>query len=309
MVVTGGAGFLGRHLVACLAARGAAEIVVPRSGSCDLRDERAVERLYAAARPDVLFHLAAVVGGIGANLAQPARFFHDNALMGIHLVEHARRAGLAKLVCLGTVCSYPRLAPAPFREESLWDGYPEESNAPYGIAKKALLVMLQAYRQQHGLNGIFLLPVNLYGPGDKFDPQASHVIPALIRKCLEAREQGREEITCWGSGRATREFLHVADAAEGIALAAEGYDKPAPVNVGSGREIAIRDLVALVARLCGFGGRIAWDATKPDGQPRRLLDTSRAEREFGFKARVPLEEGLLQTIEWYRAERAAGRFH
>jgi GDP-L-fucose synthase len=303
VVVTGGAGFLGSVVVQKLRERGCREIVVPRRAEFDLTTEEAVERLYREARPDLVIHLAASVGGIGANRANPGRFFYENALMGIHLIEGARRWGVGKFVCAGTICGYPKLAPIPFREEDFWNGYPEETNAPYGIAKKALLTMLQAYRAQYGLHGVYLLPVNLYGPGDNFDPERSHVIPALIRKCVEAVDAGREEIPAWGTGRATREFLHVEDAAEAFVLAAERYDKPEPVNIGAGFEISIKELTETIARLSGFQGRIVWDPSKPDGQPRRKLDTSRAEREFGFRAQVDFETGLRKTIEWYRAHR------
>ena len=254
---------------------------------------------FAEHRPEVLIHLAAVVGGIGANRANPGRFFYENAIMGIQLIEAARRYGVEKTVVLGTICAYPKFTPVPFREEDLWNGYPEETNAPYGMAKKALLVQCQAYREQYGMNAIFLLPVNLYGPRDNFDLESSHVIPALIRKCVEAVEEGREEIVLWGDGSPTREFLYVEDAAEGIVLATERYDKPDPVNLGSGMEISIRDLASKIAEMTGFRGRIVWDTTQPNGQPRRCLDVSRAEREFGFHARTGLEEGLRATIEWY----------
>jgi len=304
--VTGGAGFLGSHLVRALEARGCRRIFVPRRRDYDLTQMEAIERLFRDARPQVLFHLAAVVGGIGANRANPGRFFYENAIMGIQLIEAARRFGVEKLVVTGTICSYPKFTPAPFREESLWNGYPEETNAPYGIAKKALLVQCQAYRQQYGLNAVFLMPVNLYGPGDNFDLETSHVIPALIRKCLEAEQRGEDHVTLWGDGSPTREFLYVEDAAEALMLAAERYDGAEPVNVGSGEEISIRELAELIARLCEFRGRIIWDPSKPNGQPRRRLDTTRAERYFGFRARVPLEEGLRRTIAWYRRQLGAG---
>jgi GDP-L-fucose synthase len=260
--------------------------------------------LLADARPDLIIHLAAVVGGIGANRDNPGRFFYDNLVMGAQLMEGARRAGVAKFVAIGTVCSYPKFAPIPFREEDLWNGYPEETNAPYGLAKKMLLVQSQAYREQYGFNSIFLLPVNLYGPRDNFDPRSSHVIPALIRKCVEAAETGAPEIVVWGTGGATREFLYVADAAEAIVLAAERYDEGEPVNLGTGSEISIKDLVLLIAGQTGFTGRIAWDASKPDGQPRRMLDTDRAAKYFGFVAKTSFEEGLRRTIDWYRGARA-----
>ncbi len=308
VVVTGGAGFLGSFVVERLAARGAREIIVPRSSACDLTDERAVAGLYADARPDMVIHLAATVGGIGANRENPGRFFHENAIMGIHLIEHARRARLPKFVCMGTICAYPKFTPVPFREENLWNGYPEETNAPYGIAKKALLVMLQAYRQQYGLNGIYLLPVNLYGPRDNFDPASSHVIPALIRKFAHAARAGLPSVEVWGTGNATREFLYVEDAAEGVVLAAGRYDGAEPVNLGAGFEISIRDLAALVADLTGFRGEIAWDPTKPDGQPRRMLDVSRARELFGFEARTPFRDGLRRTVEWWLGqENRSGR--
>jgi nucleoside-diphosphate-sugar epimerase len=306
VVVTGGAGFLGSWVVDQLAAMEPEEITVPRSADFDLREAAAIEQLYAESRPDVVIHLAARVGGIGANRQNPGRFFYDNAVMGIQLIEYARRFGVDKFVTAGTVCAYPKHTPVPFREESLWDGYPEETNAPYGLAKKMLLVQSQAYRQQYGMNCIFLLPVNLYGPRDDFDLETSHVIPALIRKCIEAREAGADSITCWGSGKPTREFLYVEDAARGILMAAARYDKSEPVNLGSGAEMAIRDLVELIAELAGFEGRILWDPSKPDGQPRRMLDTSRAKQEFGFEARVPFREGLRRTVDWFESVRPTG---
>jgi GDP-L-fucose synthase len=299
--ITGGAGFLGSHLVEALGRRGCREIVVPRRREYDLTTAEAVERLFGDARPQVLFHLAAVVGGIGANRAQPGRFFYENAIMGIQLIEAARRHGVEKVLVAGTICSYPKFAPVPFREESLWEGYPEETNAPYGIAKKALLVQCQAYREQYGLNAVFLMPVNLYGPRDNFDLESSHVIPALIRKCLEAQERGEKTLVAWGDGSPTREFLYVEDCVEGLVLAAERYDGAEPVNLGTGEEIAIRDLAALVAELTGFTGEILWDASRPNGQPRRRLDTARAKKLFGFTARMPLREGIAQTIAWYRS--------
>ncbi|MCY3022892.1 MAG: GDP-L-fucose synthase [Planctomycetota bacterium] len=300
VVVTGGAGFLGSVVCERLRVLGVRELIVPRRKDFDLTDVAAAQRLYAEGRPDVVMHLAGEVGGIGANQANPGRYFYASMAMGLHLIEEGRKFGLRKFVQAGTICAYPKHAPVPFKEESLWDGYPEETNAPYGIAKKALLVMLQAYRQQYGFNGIYLLPVNLYGPRDNFDPQTSHVIPALIRKCVAARRRGDEKITCWGTGAASREFLYVADCAEGLILATEKYDGPEPVNLGTGREIAIRDLAALIVRLTGYTGRIEWDTSKPDGQPRRRLDVERARKLFGFQARVSLEEGLKETIAWYR---------
>lgn len=303
VMVTGGAGFLGSHVVAELRRRGATRIFVPRSAEYDLRREADIRRALQRAEPDIVIHLAAVVGGIGANRREPGRFFYDNAIMGIQLMEQARLAGVAKFVSVGTVCAYPKLTPVPFREEDLWNGYPEETNAPYGLAKKMLLVQGQAYRQQYGFNAIYLLPVNLYGPGDNFDPERSHVIPALIRKFLEAKERGAREVVAWGTGSASREFLYVEDAAEGIALAAERYDGAEPVNLGSGREITIRELAGIIAKLVGFSGEIRWDTSQPDGQPRRRLDTSRAKALFGFEARTPFEEGLRRTIAWYRGVR------
>lgn len=298
--VTGGAGFLGSFIVAQLRARGAAEVFAPRRRAYDLRELNQVRRALAELKPDVIIHAAARVGGIGANREHPADFFYDNLMMGAQLMHEAYRAGIAKFVALGTVCAYPKHTPVPFHEDDLWDGYPEETNAPYGLAKKMLLVQSQAYRQQYGFNSIFLLPVNLYGPGDNFDPASSHVIPALIRKCLEAQARGDDSIEVWGDGSPTREFLYAADAAEGIVLAAERYNDSAPVNLGSAFEISIKDLVETIARLTGFEGRVLWDTTQPNGQPRRKLDTSRAEREFGFVSHTRFEDGLRATIEWYR---------
>jgi len=303
VIVTGGAGFLGRHVVGKLRQRGVREVFVPRSREYDLREKEAILRLYQEHPADMVIHLAAVVGGIGANRRNPGRFFYDNAIMGIQLLEYARQCGIPKFVIIGTICAYPKFTPVPFREEHLWDGYPEETNAPYGLAKKMLLVQSQAYREQYGYNSIYLLPVNLYGPHDNFDLESSHVIPAIIRKCLEAKAKGEEEIVCWGDGSPTREFLYVEDAAEGILLAAERYDKGEPVNLGAGFEIKIKDLVELIARLTGFSGRIVWDTSQPNGQPRRCLDTSRAEKEFGFRAQTSLEEGLRKTIDWYVSQR------
>jgi GDP-L-fucose synthase len=299
VVVTGGAGFLGSHIVTKLRARGCLQVFAPRKAEYDLCDGAAIRRLFAETRPTLVIHLAAIVGGIGANRAHPGQFFYENAIMGVQLIEIARQFQLPKLVVAGTICAYPKFTPVPFREDDLWHGYPEETNAPYGLAKKMSLVQLQAYRQEYGLNGIFLLPVNLYGPGDNFDPSSSHVIPALIKKCVDAREAGAPFIECWGTGQATREFLYVDDAAEGFVLAAEWYNKPEPVNLGAGREISIKALVELIAKYTNFRGEIRWDSTKPDGQPRRCLDTTRAEREFGFRAATPFEDGLRQTIAWY----------
>lgn len=299
IVVTGGSGFLGGYVVTNLKTRGYTNIFVPRRAEFDLREETEVKRLYKFHRPDIVIHLAAVVGGIGANQAEPGRFFYENLHMGTMLMEHARRTDVKKFVGIGTICEYPKLTPVPFLETNLWSGYPEETNAPYGLAKKMLLVQGQAYRQQYGFNAIHLLPVNLYGPSDNFDPTSSHVIPALIRKCVEAVKKGEKTITCWGDGSATREFLYVADAAEAIVLATEQYDKPAPINIGVGLEISIRELTILIAKMCGFRGEIIWDTTKPNGQPRRCLDVSRAKTEFHFEATTDFQGGLKQTIDWY----------
>jgi len=299
VLVTGGGGFLGQHVVAKLNAAGCGKVVASSKSEYDLREREQIVRLLKNAKPDLVIHLAASVGGIGANQSHPAEFFYDNAIMGIELIEQARRLNVGKVVCLGTICAYPKFAPLPFREEDLWNGYPEETNAPYGLAKKMLLVQSQAYRQEYGFNCIYLLPVNLYGPKDNFDPQTSHVIPALIRKMLEAKARGERTVPCWGTGTVSREFLYVEDAAEAILLAAERYDKPEPVNVGSGHEISIRELAALLCKLTGFEGELVWDRTQPDGQPRRRLDVTRAEREFGFLAKTSLADGLRQTIEWY----------
>jgi len=303
VAVTGGAGFLGSYVVEKLRQRGAGDVFVPRRRDYDLVNIEGVRRMYDDARPDLVIHLAAVVGGIGANRLNPGKYFYDNLMMGVQLMEEARLRGVRKFLATGTICSYPKFTPVPFKEEDLWNGYPEETNAPYGLAKKMMLVQSQAYRQQYGFNSIFLLPVNLYGPRDNFDPESSHVIPALIRKCVEAIDAGADHITCWGTGSATREFLHAEDCAEGLVLAAERYDKSDPVNLGAGFEISIKDLTEKIVALTGFTGRIEWDPSKPDGQPRRSLDTSRAEREFGFRARIGFEEGLRQTIDWYRAAR------
>ena len=307
VLVTGGAGFLGSFVVEKLQARGCKDIFVPRSKEYNLVEMEAVKRVYRDAKPDIVIHLAARVGGIGANQANPGTFFYDNLIMGVQMMEEGRKAGLEKFVALGTICAYPKFAPVPFKEEDLWNGYPEETNAPYGLAKKMLLVQAQAYRQQYGFNAIYLLPVNLYGPRDNFDLESSHVIPALIRKCLEARERGDDRIIAWGDGSATREFLYVEDAAEAILLAAERYNKGEPVNLGSSFEISIKELLETIVKLTGFKGKIVWDTTKPNGQPRRRLDVSRAEREFGFRASVPFEEGLKKTIEWYISTQSSKR--
>ena len=305
IAVTGGGGFLGRRVVARLEEIGCRDIFIVRRKDYDLVCPEGVERLYSDARPQVVIHLAAVVGGIGANREHPGQFFYENIMMGVQLIEAARRHGVEKFVQIGTICAFPKFTPVPFKEDELWNGYPEETNAPYGIAKKALLVQLQAYREQYGMNGIYLLPVNLYGPGDNFDPAVSHVIPALIKKCVDATGRGDNVVEVWGTGQPTREFLYVDDAAEGIVLATQLYDGAEPVNLGSGREISIKDLAHLIARETGFNGDIVWDATKPDGQPRRALDTSRAAEAFGFRARTDFVTGLRQTIAWYRANRAA----
>jgi GDP-L-fucose synthase len=300
ILLTGGAGFLGDNVRRRLEAAGAADVFVPRRAQYDLTDAAAVAGAYEEAQPDTVIHLAAEVGGIGANRDNPGRYFYANMAMGLHLIEEARRRGTEKIVQVGTVCSYPKHTPVPFSEDELWNGYPEETNAPYGIAKKALLVMLQAYREQYGLNGVYLMPVNLYGPGDNFDLHSSHVIPALIRKCEEARVAGRDEVVCWGTGSASREFLYVEDCADAIVAAAQRYDGPEPINVGAASEITIRELTELIARLTGFEGELTWDPTKPDGQPRRCLDTSRATELLGFTASTSLEDGLRETIAWYR---------
>lgn len=301
VVVTGGAGFLGSFVVEKLRRRGCLDVFVPRSKEYDLRDRDAIIRLYENTRPHIVIHLAAVVGGIGANRLNPARFFYDNAIMGIQLIEYARQFAVEKFVAVGTVCAYPKFAPVPFREQELWNGYPEETNAPYGLAKKMMLVQAQAYRAQYGLNTIYLLPVNLYGPKDNFDTETSHVIPALIRKCVEAKESGRREVVLWGDGSPTREFLYVEDAAEGLLLAAERYDGDQPVNLGTGEEITIRDLAQVIAAEVGFAGEFLWDKTKPNGQPRRCLDVSQAKKLFGFEAAHRLREGIPKTVAWFQA--------
>ena len=299
VVVTGGGGFLGRVVVEALRRKGCKHITVPRSAQFDLRKTAAIRKLLTQARPDMIIHLAAVVGGIGANRENPGKFFYDNLMMGVELMEQARQMKVAKVVGIGTICAYPKFCPVPFKEDNIWNGYPEETNAPYGLAKKMLLVQSQAYRQQYGFNSIYLLPVNLYGPADNFSEKSSHVIPALIRKCVEAKERGDKFITVWGTGRATRELLYVDDAARGIILAAEKYNSSEPVNLGAGFEISIKKLAELIVKLTKFKGKIIWDASKPDGQPRRCLDTTRARKQFGFEARVSFEAGLKKTIAWY----------
>jgi len=301
--VTGGDGFLGSYVLEKLAERGATQVFVPKIEEYNIVEPEAVKRLLADANPDLILHLAANVGGIGANQARPAEFFYDNLMMGVQLMHEAWKAGVSKFVAIGTVCAYPKFTPVPFREETLWDGYPEETNAPYGLAKKMLLVQSQSYRQQYNFNSLFLIPVNLFGPRDNFNLETSHVIPALIRKCFEAQERGDDEIIVWGDGSPTREFLYAADAAEGILLAAEGYNSSDPVNLGSGEEISIKDLATKIVEFTGFEGRLVWDTSRPNGQPRRGLDTSRAKERFGFQAQVKLEEGLKRTVEWYRKAR------
>ncbi|MDD3296700.1 MAG: GDP-L-fucose synthase [Candidatus Omnitrophica bacterium] len=300
VLVTGGAGFLGSYVIKSLKVRDCKDIFVPKIEKYDLVKMNAVKRVYQDTKPDIVIHLAAVVGGIGANKENPGKFFYDNIMMGIQLMHEAMEFGVKKFVALGTICSYPKFTPVPFKEENIWDGYPEETNAPYGLAKKMLLVQAQSYRQQYGFNSIFLLPVNLYGPGDNFNPQSSHAIPAIIKKCCDAVREKKKEIILWGSGKATREFLYAEDAAEGIILAAEKYNKPEPVNLGANFEISIKDLAGLIAELTGFKGKIIWDTSKPDGQPRRRVDASRAYQEFGFKAKTSFKEGLQKTVKWYQ---------
>jgi GDP-L-fucose synthase len=301
IIVTGGHGFLGWHLIERLRALGVGPIVAPRSSECDLVEAPAVQRLFAEFRPDMVFHLAARVGGIGANQKNPGAYFHDNMMMGVNVLEQGRKAGVPKILMVGTICAYPKFAPIPFREADLWNGYPEETNAPYGVAKKALMVMADGYRRQYGLNAICLLPVNLYGPRDNFDLEMSHVIPAMIRKFLEAKQRGDGEVVLWGDGSPTREFLYVDDCAEALLLAAQRYDSSDPVNVGAGFEISIRDLAELVAKLVGYQGALRWDTSRPNGQPRRMLDTTLAAERFGFRASTSLEQGLRRTIDWYLA--------
>ena len=305
VIVTGGAGFLGRSVVNLLERRGCRKMFIPRSQECDLRKSQAIKQMLEAVKPNIIIHLAAVVGGIGANRENPGKFFYDNLIMGIELMEQARLLGIEKITLVGTICAYPKFTKVPFKEKDLWSGYPEETNAPYGLAKKMLLVQSDAYRRQYGFNSIYLLPVNLYGPGDNFSPDSSHVIPALIKKCLEAKWNGDREIVVWGTGRATREFLYVEDAARAIVLASEKYNKSDPVNIGAGFEISIKSLVDLIVKMTGFKGKIVWDKSKPDGQPRRRLDIQRAKKEFGFTAKVKLEAGLKKTIQWYERQKRA----
>lgn len=300
IVVTGGAGFLGKYVVGGLKRRGCKNILVPLIEEYDLVQIADIKRMYDTMKPDIVIHLAAVVGGIGANREHPGKFFYENLMMGVQLIEQGRQRGIEKFVAIGTVCAYPKLTGVPFKEEDLWIGYPEETNAPYGLAKKMLLVQSQAYRQEYGFNSIFLLPVNLYGPGDNFNPESSHVIPALIKKCVDAINAGDDYIECWGSGNVSREFIYAADAAEGILLAAEFYNSSEPVNIGAGFEITIKELVKKIVKLTGFKGEIRWDSSKPDGQPRRCLDVSKAKKLFGFEAKTDFDTGLKQTIEWYK---------
>jgi GDP-L-fucose synthase len=304
VVVTGGAGFLGSFVTEKLYQRGATEVFVPKIEDFDFVQLKDIHRMLDEAQPDLIIHLAALAGGIGANRARPAEFYYVNMIMGVQMIHEAWKYGVQKFLALGTICAYPKFTPVPFKEENLWDGYPEETNAPYGLAKKMLLVQAQAYREQYGFNAIYLLPVNLYGPRDNFNLETSHVIPALIRKCLEAQDRGEKQVVLWGDGSPTREFLYVEDAAEGILLAAEHYNGSEPVNLGSGMEIRIKDLAQMISRLTGFEGELVWDTTKPNGQPRRVIDTNRAEQYFGFRAQTPFEEGLRRTIEWYREHRS-----
>ena len=301
VLVTGGAGFLGSYIVSNLKSKGCENIFIPKIEDYDLTETDDIRRVYYDSKPDMVIHLAAKVGGIGANKSKPGEFFYDNLIMGVQLIEEARIRNIEKFISLGTICCYPKFTPVPFKEENLWDGYPEETNAPYGLAKKMLLVQSQSYRIQYGFNGIFLMPVNLYGPGDNFDPKLSHVIPAIIKKCTDAIKEGRKEIVLWGSGKPTREFIYVEDAAEAILLAAETYNKPEPVNIGSGFEISIEQLAELIKRLTSYKGRIIWDKTMPDGQPRRRLDVLKAKQEFGFTAKTDFKEGLKKTIYWYNS--------
>jgi len=300
ILITGGTGFLGSFVVEKLKKKEYRNVFIPRSKDYNLINMEAVKRLYKDSNPDIVIHLAAKVGGIGANRENPGKFFYDNLMMGVQMIEQGRRFGIEKFVALGTICCYPKFTPVPFKEKDLWNGYPEETNAPYGLAKKMLLVQSQAYRQQYGFNSIFLMPVNLYGPGDNFDPKSSHVIPALIKKCFDAKRKGKESVVIWGTGKATREFLYIKDCAEAIILATKKYNKSDPVNIGAGFEISIKDLVSLIVKLTGFKGKVVWDTSKPDGQPRRKLDVSKAREEFGFVAKTDFQEGLRKTIEWYR---------
>jgi GDP-L-fucose synthase len=308
IVVTGGAGFLGSYVLEGLHKRGCKNVLIPKIEDYNFGNSPDVLRMYDDMKPDIVIHLAAVVGGIGANRQHPGKFFYENLMMGVQLIDQARLRNIQKFVAIGTVCSYPKFTPVPFKEDDLWNGYPEETNAPYGLAKKMLLVQSQSYRAEYGLNSIFLIPVNLYGPRDNFNPDSSHVIPALIKKCFDAIDAGDDHIVCWGTGKASREFIYAGDAAEGILLAAEHYDGPEPVNIGAGFEITIKDLVEKIAKLTGFKGEIRWDSSKPDGQPRRCLDVSRAKKLFGFEAKMTFDEGLKRTIDWYRSQRADSAF-
>jgi GDP-L-fucose synthase len=307
ILITGASGFLGGYLIDELKKQGCSRLIYPTSEEYDLRKVEDIQRLLGDFSPEIIIHLAAVVGGIGANRENPGKFFYDNIKMGIELIEESRKAKVEKFVAIGTICAYPKFTPVPFKEEDLWKGYPEETNAPYGLAKKMMLVQIQAYKQQYDFNGIYLLPVNLYGPRDNFDPSSSHVIPALIKKCYEAKVNNLPEIEVWGTGKATREFLYVEDCAKAIALAAKKYDKPEPVNIGSGFEISIKDLIKLICKLMDYKGKIVWDKTKPDGQPKRCLDISKAKKEFGFKAKTDFEKGLKKTIKWFIKEKESGR--